>query len=112
MKKRVVINCQDCIKNIQNPNSGISVDDLDYDVEQLPETFEELKELCREEDISKCDDEIKIKWHNNTSLYFYEKDGEIICKDEDSCIEMIIGYDRTPAQMWEIIKSLTKQEEK
>lgn len=82
----------------------------EYKTEKYPTNWEELKELCKKENISIWEDEIKIKWHNNTSLYFYEKDGEIICKDEDSCIEMIIGYDRTPAQMWQIIKSLIGEE--
>lgn len=102
MKQRVVINCQDCIKNIQNPNSGITVDDLDYDVEQIPETFEELKELCKEFG------EIEIIENN---IYFrgmtFRLKGDV--EDFEG---NIIGENRTPAQMWEIIKSLTKQEEK
>lgn len=77
--------------------------------EEVPETWEEFKEMCKIEDMSECDDEVKIPWHNNTRLFFYEKDGEIICKDKDSCIEMIIGYDRTPAQMWQIIKNLVEE---
>lgn len=117
MKERIIIDKE---KVIAFRPKGLDVYSQEYveeidvientkKVEQVPETWEELKELCKKENISKCEDEIKIKWHNNTSLYFYEKDGEIICKDGDSCIEMTIGYDRTPAQMWQIIKNLMEK---
>ena len=107
MKKRIIIT-EDNVGNVYI-NTDIKLRGTQT-VEQIPETFEEFKEMCKIEDMSECDDEVKIPWHNNTCLYFYEKDGEIICKDEDSCIEMIIGYDRTPQQMWESIKNLIGEE--
>jgi len=120
MKERIVIDEDLYVKHFQEREIEFQEEEMcsggnpeewwHYKKEQVPETWEELKELCKKENISKCEDEIKIKWHNNTSLYFYEKYGEIICKDEDSCIEMTIGYDRTPAQMWNIIKNLIGEE--
>ena len=90
---------------------GVNCIDTKYcKYEKVPTNWEELKEMCKIEDMSECDDEVKIPWHNNTHLFFYEKDGEIVCKDKDSCIEMIIGYDRTPEQMYGIIKNLIGEE--
>lgn len=126
MKERIVIEdkevkeiCDDCImsENCKKKNTyeqarccfNFQFIPANIEIEQVPETFKEFKEMCKIEDISECDDEVKIQWHNNTCLYFYEKNGEIICKDEDSCIEMIIGYDRSPQQMWETIESLGKE---
>lgn len=108
MKERIVINCQDCIKNIQNPNGDITVDDLDYDVEQVPETYEELRSLCIE--ISTKEDHIHIfnDWGTNNeflmthSLKFYP-DGTI-CVNGDN--EFIIAKNKTVAEMWNIIRAL------
>lgn len=72
-------------------------------IEQVPETWEELKELCKDVDMNESYTTIKIKINDNDYLYFY-KSGRICCMDGDSCLSL--GYDRTPKQMWQIIKSL------
>jgi hypothetical protein len=56
-------------------------------IEDYPETFEELKELCKDitVDLKVC------------------KDGTIYCK------EHCIAKNRTPQQMWQIIKSLVEE---
>lgn len=76
-------------------------------IEQVPTNWEELKELCKEKDISEDDDKIQIKLNYNDYLYLH-KSGHIYCMDEDSNIS--IGYDRTPQQMWQIIKNLIGEE--
>lgn len=72
-------------------------------VEQVPETWEDLKELVKKIDISKSDNKIEIKLNDNNCLCLY-KSGHICCMDEDS--DLSLCYDRTPQQMWQIIKGL------
>jgi hypothetical protein len=64
------------------------IPDKQYKREQVPETFEELKELCKDitVDLKVC------------------KDGTIYCK------EHCIAKNRTPQQMWQIIKNLIGEE--
>lgn len=59
-------------------------DRKNWKVEQIPETFEELKELCKDITL-----DLKIC-----------KDGTIYC------YEYLLAKNRTPAQMWNIIKNL------
>lgn len=58
------------------------------EVSQVPETWEELKELCKgiTVDVTVC------------------KDGTVYC------YEHCIAKNRTPAQMWQIIKNLIGEE--
>lgn len=68
----------------------IDVDNKIYKAEfiKVPETFEELKELCKGITVS-----LKIC-----------KDGTIYC------YEYLLAKNRTPQQMWNIIKSLIGEE--
>lgn len=84
-------------------NLFINADNIKTTREKIPETFAELKDLYKEEDISKSDKEIEIKLNDNDSLHFY-KNGHICCMNEDSNLSLC--YDRTPNQMWQIIKNL------
>lgn len=85
----------------------------DVEVEQIPETFEELCELCKG-----LNDKIKdiqvscpykkhivIEWYNddNTDIDIYE-DGTIFVENH------LVAEKRIPAQMWNIIKSLIGEE--
>ena len=66
----------------------------------VPETFEELKELCKELDnVDMTENAIFLIGIN------FRKNGEVF--DNDS---VIIAESRTPAQMWQIIKSLIGEE--
>ena len=88
MKERIVIT------NNVNQNKMI---------EQVPETWEELKELCKKlkEDILVTKDYIVFR-----DLEFY-KSG-IICVPNSEYFS--ISTHRTPAQMWQIIKNLIGEE--
>ena len=78
-------------------------------VEQVPETFSELRELCEElnnkiKDIQvSCvyEKHIVIQWYNddNTDIDVYD-DGTIFVENH------LVAENRTPQQMWFIIKNL------
>lgn len=58
--------------------------DKEYQEEQIPETFEELKELCK-------DIKVDLKLTRDGKIY---------------CYEHLIAQNRTPSQMWMIIMGL------
>lgn len=77
----------------------------EYETMQVPETWEELKELC------KGIKEVTIteEGHINVDLVYFTKGGEIYTYVEGvltSSIFLPVSKDRTPQQMWDIIKSL------
>ena len=85
----------------------IDVDNKIYKAEfiKVPETWEELKELCK--DIKEVT--ITEEGHINVDLVYFTKDGEIYAYVEGvltSSIFLPVSKDRTPQQMWQIIKSL------
>lgn len=94
MKERIVIKDEFWVKHFQEREKDFYEEDLcsggnpeewwHYEKEQVPETFEELKELCKDLKV-----DLKLT-----------KDGEIYC------YEHLIAQNRTPAQMWAIIKNL------
>ena len=78
---------------------------VEYKIEQVPENFSELKELC------KGIKEVTIteEGHINVDLVYFTKDGEIYTYVEGvltSSIFLPVSKDKTPAQMWNIIKNL------
>ncbi len=82
MKERIVINKTDQIWNING--TEIKPKDFEHETEQVPENWEELKELCKGITVG-----LKIC-----------KDGTIYCN------EYFLAKNRTPEQMWQIIKGL------
>lgn len=81
-----------------------------YETEQVPENWEELKELVREKvyddnrngvKIGQC---VKIEYILIDGKSFMP-DGEILDEDND-----VFAVNRTPQQMWNIIKSLIGEE--
>lgn len=112
MKERIVIKDEFWVKHFQEREKDFYEEDLcsggnpeewwHYEKEQVPETFEELKELCKDlkdVDIEEADemDVAHIIIHNADLIYF---------EDE---ILMIAGFKKLeikPAQMWAIIKNL------
>lgn len=82
MKERIIT---DSVLNIQK-------------VENVPENFEELEELCEQKNAEILYGTIYI-----CGLGF-DKNGEV---SDNEC--NVIATNRTPAQMWDIIKSLTEQ---
>lgn len=110
MKERIVI--ERPINNI-NDDDYIHIyhfaqkEDMKYKVEQVPETFEELKELCKDLEgknvFITCGGEC-IEFNG---LSFWQ-DGRI-SHDADQSM-YAIKLDVTPARQWQIIKSLIGEE--
>lgn len=114
MKERIVIKDEFWVKHFQEREKDFYEEDLcsggnpeewwHYEKEQVPETFEELKKLCKglkEEDILVSNDCIVFR-----DLNFY-KSG-LICIPESEYFSISTG--RTPAQMWTIIKNFIGEE--
>ena len=109
MKERIVIKDEFWVKHFQEREKDFYEEDLcsggnpeewwHYEKEQVPETFEELKELCinlkRDYDITCVSSTI---WVHGLS---FNETGII----GDSHHSLIVE-DKTPAQMWAIIKNL------
>ena len=95
MKERIVFKTESSIKGRKEiAKINEYVNNFNFDcaferkVEQVPETWEELKELCK----------------NITIDLKLTKDGKIYC------YEHLIAENRTPQQMWQIIKNLIGEE--
>lgn len=95
MKERIVFKTESSIKGRKEiAKINEYVNNFNFDcaferkVEQVPETWEELKELCK----------------NITIDLKLTKDGKIYC------YELLIAENRTPQQMWQIIKNLIGEE--
>ena len=113
MKERIIIEDVDAIDEWYRTIAAfIDVDNNIYKAkfEQVPETFEELKELVREliyEDFTngvKMGQCVKIEYILIDGKSFMP-DGEILDEDND-----VFAKNRTPAQMWQIIKALVGDE--
>lgn len=69
--------------------------------QEIPETFEELVELCKNyEDIEIGNGIIRIVREDRGNIEIYSLDGTIACN------EYLLAEDRTISQMWQIIKAL------
>lgn len=114
MKEKIVIDEDFYVKHFQDREKDFNEEQLcsggnpeewwHYKLEQVPKTFKELKELCKglkEEDILVTNDCIVFR-----DLNFY-KSG-IICVPNSEYFS--ISTNRTPAQMWNIIKNLIGEE--
>lgn len=75
--------------------------DIDLKKEKQPETFEELKELCENFDLSNNKDYIKIGGESMYSNILFCNDGAIML-NTDCCF----AQNKTPQQMWQIIQGL------
>ena len=72
-------------------------------VEQVPENWEELKSLCKNlKDIQIVSNVIYLEQEDLGRIELYI-DGVIVCN------EYVIAEDRTAAQMWKFILSLTEK---
>lgn len=84
------------------------------EIEQVPETFEELKELCmklepklvKENNLYETQITLNI---NNGGYYAFYPDGTIIFKASNS-INYTIAKNKTMSQMFQFIKSLIGEE--
>ena len=122
MKERIVLEKHEMYKLLDClPMPMITDEDLEKEIkegrklilfgkerktEQVPETYEELKELVRQnifEDFAngvKIGKFIKVEYILIDGKSFMP-DGEILDEDND-----VFAVNRTPEQMWEIIKGL------
>lgn len=110
MKEKIVIDEDFYVKHFQEKEIEFQEEDMcsggnpeewwHYKKEQVPETFEELKKLCKklkEEDILVTNDCIVFRDLN------FDKSGMISVPDSGY---FAISIGRKPAQMWAIIKNL------
>lgn len=88
MKERIVVEADKEVYVVSSKGITIRPTDFEHTKEQVPETFEELKELCKDITL-----DLKIC-----------KDGTIYC------YEYLLAKNRTPQQMWQIIKNLIGEE--
>ena len=73
--------------------------------QEIPETWEELVELCKHyEDIEIGNGIIRIEREDRGNIEIYSLDGTIACN------EYSLAEDRTISQMWAIIKNLIGEE--
>lgn len=103
MKERIVITQDWLVKDMK---AGVVETDklfICQEAEQVPETFEELKELCKDND--KIGIGLEFIEYDNFTIVF-KREGKILgCGDD-----LIIAQNRTPQQMWQIIKNLIGEE--
>ena len=107
MEERIVIP-KDKIKVLTScghfpANGYFTFEKEDAEVKQVPETFDELKELCKDND--KIGIGLEFIEYDNFTIVF-KREGKILgCGDD-----LIIAENRTPQQMWQIIKNLIGEE--
>lgn len=111
MKERLVLDFESSIEGRTDLCMIMeSLHDFDFDwkitrkAEQIPETWEELKELCKGlKGVSLKENRIIVET-KFTYIKFYDNGDIEVC-----CEEVIIKH-RTPAQMWQIIQGLVSNE--
>lgn len=110
MKERIIVDESNMVKSMKVCHYEEDKLFCLQKVEKVPETFEELKELCKDlkelykdYNIEVFDDAIFVLDSKAVLLKVYD-DGEI--KDSGS---EVIAENRTPQQMWNIIKSLVEE---
>ncbi len=115
MKKRIV--CEKIKRPFgMHPDYGIDIleNSLIYTrkVEQVPETFEEIKQRLHNDkkvfnkSVKKIEiSEFMIEIHFKLQTICFLHNGDIV---EPNCLRPIV-INRTPAQMWQIIKSLVEE---
>lgn len=93
--------CKNCHK--YESNACVECFNKNGKKEQVPETFDELKQLCKDND--KIGIGLEFIEYDNFTIVF-KREGKILgCGDD-----LIIAENRTPQQMWNIIKSLIGEE--
>mgnify|MGYP003290976438 CR=1 FL=1 len=113
MKERIVITQEWLIKEMKAGVPELDKLFICQKVEQVPETFEELKELCKKLEPKLVNEdalyETAITKKIDKGYYAFYPDGTIIFKASNS-INYTVAEDRTISQMWEIIKNLIGEE--
>ena len=118
MRKKVVVNINKdyCVGCTQTTCSGTlydflccCIEDKEYTKEQVPETFEELKELCKGlKGIEFFYDKVAcVEYININDVIAFNENGLMLTAKHNYDI---LTKKRTPQQMWQIIKSLIGEE--
>ena len=112
MKERIVITDSQAIDEWNRTIACyVDTDNSIYKAkfEKVPENFEELKELCEKLDKKLVKEnnlyETQITMETDKGYYAFYQDGTIIFKASNS-INYKVATNRTPSQMWQIIKGL------
>ena len=93
MKKRIVIE-----------EDGFAINQKE---EQVPETWEDLQELCRALALIVRKETIELWGETIGTNMIFCKNGDIFLNTDE-----FFATERTPSQMWDIIQSLFFKEEK
>lgn len=99
MKEKIIVEN----KAFLNKTDFVCIEDIvkdlkvEYKKEQVPTNWEELKNLCNENNLEIFADVIY------TNALSFHENGDI--KDNENSM---VAENRTPQQMWQIIKSLTE----
>lgn len=116
MKEKIVVEN----KAFLNKTDFVCIEDIvkdlkvEYKKEQVPESYEELRSLCFK--IGTKDNHVFVfgDWGKGNEylmthcLKFYP-DGKI-CMDGDNVNEFVVAENKSPQQMWQIIKALIGEE--
>ena len=106
MKERIVIKQDWLVKDMKAGVPELDKLFICQKVEQVPETFEELKELCKGiKGVEYAGGNTKGEIIEISNIWFAEN-GEIWGYTDDFTGICNISKDRTPQQMWGIIKNL------
>lgn len=96
MKEIIVIERDiEYLKELEREREEMFMTFPEYRTEQVPTNWEELKNLCNENNLEILADIIY------TNALSFHKNGDV--KDNENSI---VAVNRTPAQMWKIIKNL------
>lgn len=105
MKERIVIEGEYYIQHFKQTDN----DYYEHTIEKQPETFEELKELCKQLDKKLVKEnnlyETQITMETDKGYYAFYQDGTIIFKASNS-INYTVAENRTMSQIFQFIKSL------
>lgn len=109
MKERIVITEEleiKSLKEIEKEYDSLFMSFPEYEVEKVPETWEELEELCKDIKGVKVFGGCISIGEDSHETYFL-KDGTIGKENgADVWWNTDIAQNRTPQQMWQIIKNL------
>ena len=114
MKERIVIDQDWLVKDMKAGVSELDKLFICQKVEKVPESYEELRSLCFKIGTKNNHVFVFCDWGKGNEylmthcLKFYP-DGKI-CMDGDNINEFVVAENKSPKQMWQIIKSLIGEE--
>lgn len=110
MKERLIITEKSLIESTKHIAKEYDKEDVaEHTIEQIPENWEDLQELCRALALIVRKETIEFWGETIGTNMIFCKNGDIFLNTDE-----FFATERTPAQMWDIIQSLFffKEEEK